>query len=126
MGSVAKMITQFVDHTEYVRLSLSDAYNYQDAMRCFVELSLRAHRLDHRRILLDIRRLGGMVSIIEKHLFGIALSKIKPGLRISILCTPKQAESDDHLETVLINRGATVKGFTDEAGAVEWIRESRS
>jgi hypothetical protein len=123
-NAALEMTTLLVEHAGYVQVCLSGPFSFHDAMRCFVALSLHSRIHEHRRLLLDMRELEGMGGITEEHLFGTTLSEISHGLRISILHSPGQAEPEGHLETVLSNRGASVKVFTDNVSAVEWIQHT--
>ena len=72
------------------------------------------------RALIDGRDVPLSMSTITRYEIGVQLAdSIGGGIRLAVLLLPEAV--DGFAETVARNRGATVRVFTDEAAALQWL-----
>lgn len=85
---------------------------------------LKLHdELGINRVLVDVREIENVPKIFDIFSFGekLADSTRKIAIRFAVLVGNKKTESSVFVETVVLNRGGTLRVFKDNESALEWL-----
>lgn len=75
-----------------------------------------------KAVLLDMRKIQGPISFMDRFQFGESAGKHLTGLHLAALALPEQADEKQIGVLVARNRGARVEAlFTDETTALAWL-----
>jgi hypothetical protein len=75
------------------------------------------------KVLFDCRPMTGEMSIMDRFDTGqYGAQTITHGIKIAMLAREDQISPNNFFENVAVNRGVNLKVFTDENGAIEWLR----
>lgn len=84
--------------------------------------SMQSHGLF--KLLVDVRNVTSSLSLLEHFEFTSShVEHLPRGVRTAILMRPDAADTR-FIENVAVNRGITIRLFTDKRKAVEWLLES--
>ena len=101
----------------------------KDALLEAGEKSLKvAIQKNLKQILFDARKLeGNPPTTLERFEIGEAFADMQRGMKVVIKCVfvgkEPIADPEQFAETVIVNRGGTVKVFTDITNAAKWLKE---
>ena len=103
-----------------VRLTVGGPYSRAHLTRLLHRIVTETAAHGIPRALVDARSVALNLSTIARYEIGVQIADaIGRGIRVAMLLVP--AVVDRFAETVARNRGATVRVFTDEAAALQWL-----
>jgi hypothetical protein len=102
----------------FLRTTVSGSFALQPSKDLLDRVAADARHHGADRVLLDFRGVVGRATTLDRYELGVhAAAHVK--VKIAFVGLP---EMIDHLpETVAVNRGANVRVFTDEVGALKWL-----
>jgi hypothetical protein len=77
-----------------------------------------------KRLLIDVRSAVTRVPIAEVYFVMKSLREVFPDTKIGLIFPPDRADEGKFAETVAVNRGVTLKSFTEYEKAVAWLTMS--
>lgn len=94
----------------------------EEAWRQFVSIAERCKRTKNNKLLIDITKAEGKLSVIEKYLAAeesliFALS----GIKVVFIEKPERMDPRKFFLLAARNRGVNVEAFTDFQAAEEWL-----
>lgn len=99
-----------------------------DNAESFIEWGLsvmgRAREMGHTRVLFDNRTFRLYLTPLDVITFASHLEKIgaaRMGFRMAVLSNPANLETSRLVETALVNRSGSYKGFRSQKEAKEWL-----
>jgi hypothetical protein len=105
-----------------VHLDIVGRYDYDSARKNPDLVNEACRQYECTRVLIDARSLEGDVSICDQ--LGIAeymAGSIDRKLTLALVARREQVPNDKFFETALVNRGMSVRVFTDVEEAREWL-----
>ncbi|OIO01830.1 MAG: hypothetical protein AUJ49_07145 [Desulfovibrionaceae bacterium CG1_02_65_16] len=118
------MNMEVIDEGEYGRVTLTGNFPGQipEAIDAFARISAAVGALGLPRVLLDVRTVGGRMSIPGTFEFVTMAHPDDPGtIRTACLDSPVNMTSARFYENLMQNRGRVYRMFTDEASALAWL-----
>jgi hypothetical protein len=99
------------------------------AGKTIAEVTEKAREHNLRQVLWDITAVGGLdeesSSLMERfEICKVAADHFSKGLRLAVVGTPQQLTPDRFEESVMLNRGATVKVTSNLQEALSWLEAS--
>lgn len=74
-------------------------------------------------LLVDERELNHDLSVVDTYKLGESVSRFAPRIgKAALVISPEDMETEAFYETVLLNRGLSIKVTTDIAEAEEWLQ----
>jgi hypothetical protein len=106
----------------FLRVTLSGAATRVRLHRALERIIDEAKSKNNWRLLIDIMAVPPPISTVDKYETGVEVAHLADRrLRMAVV---GRVEIVDHFfETVARNRGASVRAFTEEAEALDWLRE---
>lgn len=110
-----------------VLLHLRGVYNLSLLNHAIKEVGSCCRQTGYRRVLADARGHLGGIDILELHQIGELISREIPGgCRVAVVVSKARLAMDRHLETVAVNRGVSLRLFTDMDDADLWLKKSKA
>ena len=109
---------------DYLLVTLSGAFSTAAAMKSVDALKEVCGKAGScTKVLFDLRVMTGEMPIFDKYKIGQYGAELLPGtIRIAMLGREDQIAPDKFFENVAVNRGLTLKVFTDKQEALAWLK----
>ena len=109
-----------------VLLQLRGMYNLSLLRHAVEEVGKCCRHTGYRRVLADARHHVGGIDVLDLHQIGEMISREIPGgCRVAVVVSEASLGMDRHLETVAVNRGVSLRLFTDCDDASRWLKKPR-
>jgi hypothetical protein len=112
--------TQVSEEAGILRVVVQGVRDFGRTRRLVALVRNSAKERGVQRVLLDTRALANAPSNNERFALGELVAEEWRGLRVAVI-NPGEAR-DGFVETVAINRGAMMRAFETEHGALEWLQ----
>lgn len=111
---------------DHIEIQLRGKYNLHRLRQAIKEVGRRCRELHCRRVLADARAHVGEIDVLDLHQIGEQVSRELPrGSVVAVIVSVSRLEMDRHLETVAVNRGLSLRLFTDTDDARLWLEQPR-
>lgn len=105
----------------YLLVEGEEPYSLNFMISMIHEVAARCQEEGLDRVLADIRKMDGNLSIIDRYDIGVAIAKVL-GSRIKVAAVAPVSLINIMAETVAVNRGAVFKIFSDIEKAKGWLK----
>jgi hypothetical protein len=105
----------------YLFAHIEGPESYDDALKFWKEVKLKADAENHPRLLV-LDEVAGVLSTIQVHLLSIEIAKLHTGRTIAYVDPKEESFSaNKYGETVVSTRGVNGRIFTNETDAIKWL-----
>src|SRR5512141_1527180 len=109
-----------------VLVHLRGTYSLALLRRAIKEVGRCCRQSGCRRVFADARGHVGEIDVLELHQIGEIISREIPGgCRVAVVVSEARLGMDRHLETVAVNRGVSLRLFTDCDDASRGLKKPR-
>jgi hypothetical protein len=106
----------------HIVLQLRGKYDLSLLRHTIKEIGVRSRETGSRCILADAHADPGGIGLLDLHQIGELIAREIPrGCRVAVVVSKARLEMDRHLETVAVNRGVSLRLFTDIEEARHWL-----
>jgi hypothetical protein len=102
-----------------VRIAARGAYSRGRLERLIQCVITESETRGIARVLVDVTGVPGSIPTLDRYEVGVAAARAFGERRVAVVERPERNER--FFETVARNRGASIRDFTDEAQALEWL-----
>jgi hypothetical protein len=109
-------------HDEYIEVDFTGEFRAAAAMKVVDAMVGACVDADCPRILLDCRRMGGTMSVIDRYEVAEYGARVIPSrIKVAMLGRQDQILPDRFFEAAAVSRGVHVRLFTREDEALRWL-----
>ncbi len=110
----------YIHKGNYLLVESDEPYSLALFMVTIHEIAARCKAGNLKKALVDISKMTGDPSIIDRYETGLEISKYW-GAKIQVASVARDSLINFLAETVAVNRGANFKVFSEMAPALEWL-----
>jgi hypothetical protein len=108
----------------YLHIRFCGAFSIAEALHAVEVMKDACSKENCHKVLFDCISMTGEMSIFDRYKIGEYGAEILPGIiKIAMLGREDQRLPDNFFENVVVNRGLTLKEFSDGNEAVGWLEE---
>ena len=110
-----------INKERYLFVELSGEYALSLFINAVHEISKQSEKEHLKKVLVDITKMTGSPSIIDRYETGVEISKYW-GTKIQVAAVATESLINFSTETVAVNRGANFRVFIEMNAALKWLQ----